>query len=188
MGDQKIVLGKKTFYLCQMCRGMFTIRKLDAGTITETTQFGRCFGNAPHIFFPGNSYQLARSVKYKELEGYQTSWRECNICQCLYFDRKSNQPASSGTCFFDGSGHFPKLTKIYKDGKPIGVRFPVDYQLRHFSEFIEHPFMTWWRWCRKCEMLFYPKGGESAIFCPAGGNHDASESGYYQPEEASFYF
>lgn len=186
MGDQKIELNKNTFYLCTMCRGMFLVRK--KGDNPDDKDFGRCFGNAPHVFFPGNSYRLARALKYGESEGYQTGWRECKNCQCLYFDRKAGELASSGTCFLNGGGHFPKVSKIYKDGVMIGVRLPATYQLRHYSEYIEHPVLIWWRWCRKCEMLFYPKGGESGIFCPAGGNHDSSESGFYQPEEATLYF
>lgn len=168
-----------------MCRGMFTVRKNSGAE--NGKDFGLCFGGAPHIFFPGNSYRLAESPKYRSSEGYQCDWRECYNCQCIYFDRKANELAFSGACFNNGP-HFPHHSKLYKNEKIVGVLLPVNYRLQHFSEDIAPGYFTWWRWCRKCEMLFYPKGGESGIFCPAGGNHDASESGYYRPEEAEFYF
>ena len=43
--------------------------------------------------------------------------------------------------------------------------------------------MSWsyqegWRWCHKCEGLFFA-GHPSQGRCPAGGSHDASQSGHY---------
>jgi hypothetical protein len=35
-----------------------------------------------------------------------------------------------------------------------------------------------WRWCFKCEAMFYGAGGNSV--CPAGGAHDGSRSGPYR--------
>ena len=35
-----------------------------------------------------------------------------------------------------------------------------------------------WRWCKKCEGLFYT-GGEKNGVCPDGKEHDPSESGQY---------
>ena len=34
-----------------------------------------------------------------------------------------------------------------------------------------------WRWCRKCDGMFF--GGNPGSVCPAGGSHDASASGNY---------
>ncbi len=34
-----------------------------------------------------------------------------------------------------------------------------------------------WRWCRKCQGLFYAPNGNGR--CPAGGGHNASGSGNY---------
>jgi len=35
-----------------------------------------------------------------------------------------------------------------------------------------------WRWCKKCQGLFY-SGNPDQGACPSGGKHDASSSGYY---------
>ena len=35
-----------------------------------------------------------------------------------------------------------------------------------------------WKWCKKCEGLFFAEGEGSGV-CPAGKEHDASESGRY---------
>lgn len=37
-----------------------------------------------------------------------------------------------------------------------------------------------WRWCKKCEGLFFADGGEDRKGkCPAGDGHDDSDSGKY---------
>ena len=35
-----------------------------------------------------------------------------------------------------------------------------------------------WRWCKKCEGLFFAQNGTNGV-CPAGEGHDASGSGSY---------
>ena len=37
---------------------------------------------------------------------------------------------------------------------------------------------TEWRWCKKCEGLFYAGGAKNGV-CPDGKEHDPSESGQY---------
>lgn len=39
-----------------------------------------------------------------------------------------------------------------------------------------------WRWCKKCEVLFYAPAGNA---CPAGGSHDGSASACYLPFTAA---
>lgn len=36
-----------------------------------------------------------------------------------------------------------------------------------------------WRWCHKCEGMFYGHASAGMGVCPAGGAHDASGSGHY---------
>jgi len=64
-----------------------------------------------------------------------------------------------------------------RDGGGVRVRtaFP-----RPLGDLLEHPSIGHrdWRWCRKCEGLFYGQMGQGA--CPAGGAHDKTASGDYR--------
>lgn len=42
---------------------------------------------------------------------------------------------------------------------------------------------TEWRWCKKCEGLFFTGNGTNGV-CPAGEKHDPSESGQYAVQVA----
>jgi hypothetical protein len=36
-----------------------------------------------------------------------------------------------------------------------------------------------WRWCKKCQVMFYGLHSSGLGACPAGGQHDPSQSGHY---------
>ena len=91
MGDQKIELNKNTFYLCTMCRGMFLVRK--KGDNPDDKDFGRCFGNAPHVFFPGNSYRLARALEVLDQRKLTV---EARIRSLISSERPLTRPSDIG--------------------------------------------------------------------------------------------
>ena len=51
---------------------------------------------------------------------------------------------------------------------------------------VPHTFtmQTEWRWCKKCEGMFFT-GGTSNGVCPAGKEHDPADSGQYSMQVAT---
>lgn len=90
----------------------------------------------------------------------QTNWRWCFKCAALFF----NGHQSKGMCPADMGPH-----SSFGSG---------NYELKHTSDSsLENSYG--WRWCRKCEQLFYCPFQECVTFCPAGGSHDRAGSGFY---------
>ncbi len=90
---------------------------------------------------------------------YQHGWRWCRKCQGLFFGANpgSRCPADGGAHDGGGSG---KYSLLHNSPGPAG--------------------RTWqegWRWCRKCQGLFF--SGNAGSRCPAGGAHSESGSGKY---------
>lgn len=91
--------------------------------------------------------------------GRQDYWRWCNKCQGCFYGR--NHPNPSGRCPADGGSH---------DSSSSG-----EYSLVHNEPSFNGQHN--WRFCWKCEGLFYAGHGKGV--CPAGGGHDATSSGQY---------
>lgn len=91
----------------------------------------------------------------------QDGWRWCRKCEGLWFagggaDRKGKCPA--------GDGH---------DDADSGT-----YTLAHNDD--GAPGQSGWRWCKKCEGLWFADGGaDRKGQCPAGESHDETDSGDY---------
>lgn len=88
----------------------------------------------------------------------QTLWRWCNKCEGLHYIANGDSPrlgACTATGMHDpgGSGSYTVI-----QNNPAPSR------------------QSNWRWCRKCESLFF---GGTPGFCPAGGAHDGSQSSDY---------
>lgn len=100
--------------------------------------------------------------------GYQDNWRQCKNCGNLFFHGNS----TNGTCFKSGThdlGTSPNYS-IQMRSTPTPTSEP-NYQ---------GTFYVSWRWCHKCECLFYGgNAGGKMGSCPKGSQHDASKSGYY---------
>jgi CubicO group peptidase (beta-lactamase class C family) len=75
----------------------------------------------------------------------------------------------------DAPGWYPRFDRVMdaaqKHSWPAGDLFP-DYGMDPLPTTQEG-----WRWCVKCEGMFYAAAGKSV--CPAGGGHDGSGSGHY---------
>jgi hypothetical protein len=108
---------------------------------------------------PGNS----GPPFYANYSGQQGSWRWCQKCQGLFF---AGNP-SLGVCPADHQPH---------DGSQSGHYAIV------FDDGASLVGQTNWRWCHKCQGLFFA-GNPSQGVCPADQQpHDASQSGKYQLE------
>jgi hypothetical protein len=89
----------------------------------------------------------------------QVNWRWCSKCEGL---------------FFFGSANFGRC--------PAGlVHDPFDsrdYVLQQNTLFVPLGAQAGWRWCRKCQGLFFGENPTNG-FCPSGTRHDPKQSGDY---------
>lgn len=86
----------------------------------------------------------------------QSNWRHCRKCQGLFFAGL----ATTGACPA-GGGHDYSQTPI------------PNYTLQDNS--LGTPGQSNWRWCNKCQGLFFA-GNFTTGTCPAGGGHDYTGS------------
>lgn len=150
---------------------------------------------------------------------YQSGWKECSKCFCLFFpDTESEGGTWNGVCF-DGLEHSPSSVGTFKipfagrghvgqtnwrycfrcaslffnghqtkghcpaDGGPHSSYGSGNYELKHTTDTALDNIYAW-RWCRKCEQLFYCPFAECSTRCNKGGGHDKSASGYYKIDSA----
>jgi hypothetical protein len=90
----------------------------------------------------------------------QSDWRWCNKCQTLYF----GGGVASSRCPAGGTHAPPAQSGSW------------DYSLPHNAP-SDPGRQADWRWCNKCQSLFFG-GGVASSRCPAGGTHaDPAQSG-----------
>jgi hypothetical protein len=98
----------------------------------------------------------------------QNLWRFCDKCKGLHFISNEDTP-SYGRCPA-GENHVATSSPGY----PAGI--VVDYQI--VMNNANAPGQHDWRWCSKCQGVFYGPNQASSR-CPAIGAHDGSASGNY---------
>lgn len=125
------------------------------------TMGGICIMNkyVGHIYLaPDKKYRVA--FEGEGIKG-QTGWRHCGKCGALFFIRNETK----GVCPKDHG---------YHDDSESGA-----YELIHTTL---PSFLHRWRWCLKCEQLFKSPSNQ-ITFCPRGGTHDSTDSGFYYVKE-----
>ena len=151
-----VVVHQEGWRWCNRCEGMF----FGVGPTK-----GRCPAGGPHADLLSGKYRL-------QLSGLgQPGWRRCRRCEGLFFHGNPNAEGglSTGRCPVPGPAggvHDPAFSQHY-----------IIDQNSLFSS-SEVPTQPEWRWCRKCEGMFF--GGHATKGrCPAGGAHDGFGSGNY---------
>jgi hypothetical protein len=97
----------------------------------------------------------------------QSNWRMCGLCMGIFFGGHTTK----GVCPFDNG--LPGLANQHRPDPSIHFRLTISAQTTP-------GFQDKWRWCRRCEGLFF-HGNSSDGRCPATGlGHDFTESGPYQ--------
>lgn len=139
---------------CDTCNGFYTTANGDA-----------CVGGSKsHSWTLGGSGGITEG----SVPGWQDNWRQCKKCGILfYYGNPTN-----GSCF-KGGAHDLGTSPNYSLKKRAAAGGPSNNQwMGHFYEL--------WRWCHKCESLFFG-GNTNGVLgsCPKGGSHDASKSEYY---------
>jgi hypothetical protein len=114
---------------------------------------GRCAAGGTHDHSESGLYRLM-SVG----EG-QVNWRWCKKCEGLFFFGSAN----FGRCPA-GTVHDPFDSR--------------DYVLQQNAAFVSMAQQNGWRWCRKCQGLFFGLNLTKGR-CPSGGAHDPKLSGDY---------
>jgi hypothetical protein len=89
----------------------------------------------------------------------QDNWRWCNKCQALSFAGGSalGKCSAGGQHDHSGSG---------------------DYVVEKLGPTLPEYFQSFWRWCRKCQVLALTASASNGA-CAAGGTHDHTGSGDY---------
>ena len=109
---------------------------------------------------PTGSGNYALSSLTSETSSGQGDWLSCSGCQGLFY-------TSNGTCMV---GVCPA------GGTHNGRNGRYDYSLLQRSQ-ASRDGQDGWRWCRKCQTLFFGDQGTSC--CPSGGPHDRTGSDDY---------
>jgi len=118
---------------------------------------GCCIGGAEH-FATHSGFEIAFAGQ--SLKG-QENWRWCFKCSALFF----NGHWKKGFCPADGAWHSPTGSEN-------------NYELLHTTD----PKLAnsyGWRWCQKCEQLYFCPFEQCLIRCPAGDRHSKEGSGFY---------
>ena len=138
---------------CDKCEGMF-YAQASAG-------MGVCPAGGHHSTSGSAHYSatIGEDVSGRQ----QGGWRWCHKCEGFFYARAS---AGMGVCpagghhDATGSGHYAAI---------IGE----DATVGDCSQ------QGGWRWCHKCEGMFYARASAGMGVCPAHGTHDASGSAHY---------
>jgi hypothetical protein len=114
---------------------------------------GRCPAGGAHSNLGSGLYRLVLVGPGQE------NWRWCHKCEGLFFFGSVN----FGRCPA-GTVH-----------DPFGS---ADYVLEQNALFTQISKQPGWRWCRKCQGLFFGQNPTKGR-CPSGGRHAGEQSGDY---------
>lgn len=119
------------------------------------------------------AYVLRRDV---EPAAGEAGWHWCKNCKAVWFLGHGERGA--GRCPNNPSGgpwHTQGDLEIAPDGRSW-VSFVMEIE-----EVNNGPgeVQTGWRICSKCNVMFFMDNGLEVTHCPAGGQHDRSESLHY---------
>lgn len=102
--------------------------------------------------------------------GVQNGWGMCSLCMGVIFKGHTFK----GICPF---GTLPGLNGQHKPDPSVNFLLNIEKGTRF-------GFQDKWRWCFRCEGLFF-HGNQSDGVCPAGGPHRTKGSGEYLIQFAS---
>lgn len=152
------------WYYCNKCKGLFF--GLQPSVLARYPFFPICPAGGHHDE-PEVGQQTYALQWGDSGQGAQAGWRWCWKCEGLFFTRNPTQ----GVCPVDRGAH---------DGRASGHYVMLYDDTNHDRRF----YQRGWRWCKKCQGLFYALSG-SPSKCPAppttaaGDQHDGSGSAPY---------
>ena len=135
---------------CRRCFSLFYAGKDERA--------GACIGGTDHLATWLSEFEVAFAGH--AMKG-QENWRWCSKCFVLFF----NGHLQKGFCPVDSGWHNPTGNEN-------------NYELQHTTD-PQFENSYGWRWCNKCEQLFFCPFQECVTSCPAGGRHSREGSGFY---------
>jgi acetyl-CoA carboxylase beta subunit len=140
---------------CNKCEGMFY-------AVSTMNHMGVCPAGGHHDDSGSGHYManVGESVSGKQ----QGGWRWCHKCEGMFYAVSTMNhmgvcPAG-GHHDNSGSGHYAAIS-----GEDASVG--------------DCRQQGGWRWCHKCEGMFYARASAGKGVCPARGHHDDSGSSHY---------
>ena len=149
----KVLSLQKGWRWCRKCEGLFFI-----GNFFKW----RCPAEGLHDHNGSGFYQLQLAPPG------QPYWRRCRKCEGLFFNANLAAVLSFGRCPVAGGGN-------------VNIHEPVlqtEYFLNINNFFGGLSSQSGWRWCQKCEGIFF-SGNATNGRCAAGGSHNGLNSGNY---------
>jgi hypothetical protein len=101
----------------------------------------------------------------------QADWRFCNKCSELFYDGYSGK----GVC--PGAGHIIFGGPHDRGHLAAGYNFVLPHD-------VAGPGQAEWRFCNKCQAMFFNGYPEKGV-CPAGGGHQAAGYNFVLPHDVS---
>lgn len=117
-----------------------------------------CPAGGTHELFDSHTYSMVQNAPN---DPGQPNWRWCGKCEGMFYGGN----ALPTRCPADNGQH---------DGNQSG-----NYSLRLQSQPMNGG-QNGWRWCSKCQGLFYSGATTSAGVCPVSGQHDGQTSSDYR--------
>jgi hypothetical protein len=145
--------------LCGLCFGLFFGGHAGKGRCPEKSPIANTTFGFTHVTDIKSTF-LVLFEDQTVLPNAQDKWAWCRKCEGMYF----NGHGTRGRC-------------------PAGQQHDVEGsgKYRMFFGVGKQPNLTIdgnWRWCWKCEGMFFRSPGVHGV-CPAGGGHDSRKSGIY---------
>ena len=150
---------------CFKCQGLFFLGNPSQGICPSDGKSHDASKSGKYLVNFGETHP-GGSDGFSSTPGQQGGWRWCHKCQGLFFAGDANQ----GVCPADHHGHDASISGHYSMVLDDGTN--CIGQLH-------------WRGCRKCRGLFF-SGNPDQGACPAGGTHEAANSGLYQLRRREF--
>jgi hypothetical protein len=187
------VAGQKGWRRCHKCQGLFF----------GGNPGSHCPAGGAHSKTDSGDYVVVHNTPTAP---GQADWRWCSKCQGLFFagNPGSTCPADHAQHTTAGSGNYTlammgpgdpqpgwrrcsKCQGLFIDGNP-GSKCPVDQGAHSKASGASYVLMVDyapgtapgqpnWRWCHKCQGLFF--AGNPTSKCPNGGAHSTAGSGNY---------
>ena len=127
----------------------------------EGPQTNSSCGNAPHT-------KVDIAMHRTGIQLPQADWRFCQKCQVMFYDGY----AGKGVCSGGGNRH---LGGNGTGHQPAGYNFVLPHD-------VPGPGQNNWRFCQKCQTMFYD-GYPGKGICPAGGGHQAAGYNFVLPHD-----
>lgn len=141
-------------------------------------------GHCPvHHWFDHSHYQDGSRFYFLRFDfeqgAGQTGWHWCRNCKAVYYLGQGE--SGGGRCPNNPSGatwHTQGDLVVRPDGQSF-ASFRMETETNNNGPGTVTRLQSGWRFCFKCNVMFFVNNGPAVTHCPAGGQHDQSRSDRY---------